>query len=141
MRMLVIPAAVLLLAAGGCIVTKSSYDMKASEADGLRSALAVLNREKARLAGENAELSKRVASCGEKEAALSGRIGEMDDFLRRLGEELEASRTYDRRRMTREQFLEDLIAGEKAASERMRALAARAEACEEKLGRMASGNR
>jgi hypothetical protein len=126
-----IPAAVLLLSGAGCIVTKSSYDMKTAETDTLRSALAELNREKARLAAENAELSKQGVACREKEAALAAQVKQMDQSLKRLGEGLTGSRPADdRRRMTREQFIEDLIESERATERRMRDLAARAEACE-----------
>lgn len=85
-------AAVLLFAGPGCIVTGATYEMKAREADSLREAMASLNRDKGKLAEENAALAKQVAACKESGAELSARLAEKDDSLRRLSEELAAAR-------------------------------------------------
>jgi uncharacterized protein YlxW (UPF0749 family) len=49
-----------LLSCAGCIVTTSTYDAKAREAESLRDAYASSNREASRLAGEVETLSKLV---------------------------------------------------------------------------------
>ena len=128
--------AVLLLSVSGCLVTKSTYDIKAQETDSLRSALASLNREKAKLTEENADLSKQVADGKANEAALSAQVKEMDDSMKRLGEGLSGSRgTYDKGRITRGQFIDELLEGERATGRRMQELSARAEGCEKELAR------
>jgi hypothetical protein len=116
-----IPAAALLLSGAGCIVTKSSYEMKVTETDTLRSALGALNREKAKLAEENAELAKQVAACREKEGVLAGQVKEMDESLNR--------------RKSRDRFIDDLLEWEKETGQRMQELAERAEECEQELAR------
>lgn len=131
-----VPAAILLLSATGCIVTRSSYEMKAKEADSLRSALASLNRDKAKLAEENAALSKQVAAGKETEAALSGQVKEMDESLKRLEEGLTGTRRKsDKDRVSREQFVDELLEGERATGRRMQDLTARAEKCQKDLDR------
>jgi septal ring factor EnvC (AmiA/AmiB activator) len=87
-----VAAAVLLFAGPGCIVTGATYEMKAKEADSLREAMASLNRDKGKLAEENATLAKEVAAGKETESALSARLAEKDESLKRLSEELEAAR-------------------------------------------------
>ena len=135
-QLFAIPVAVLLLSGAGCIVTKSSYNIKAAEADSLRSALAELNREKARFIEEIAELSKREAACKENEAAMDEQIKELDRSMKRLAEGMTGSLDPDEKRWTiREQFIENLIESEKAAERRIEELAARVEACEADLSR------
>jgi septal ring factor EnvC (AmiA/AmiB activator) len=85
-------AAVLLFAGSGCIVTGATYEMKAKEADSLREAMTSLNRDRGKLAEENAALGKQVAAGKETEAALSARLAEKDEALKRLSEELAACR-------------------------------------------------
>jgi len=133
-RLLAIPATVLFLFGNGCLVTKSSYDMKAAEADSLRSALAELNREKTRLEEKNTEILKLEAACKEREADLAEQIKEMDRSLKRLAEGLSGSYAVDENRWSiREQFIENLIESEKAVERRIEELAARAQACEAEL--------
>ena len=116
-------AAVLFVSGPGCVVTKSSYDLKAQETDSLRSALASLNREKAKLAEEN--------------AALSAQVKDMDESLKRLGEGLpESRRTYDKERITRGQFVDELLEGERATGRRMQELSTKADKCENELARV-----
>ena len=87
-----VAAAALLFAGTGCIVTGATYEMKAKEADSLREAMASLNRDKGKLAEENATLAKEVAAGRETGAALSARLAEKDEALKRLSEELAACR-------------------------------------------------
>jgi uncharacterized protein YaaN involved in tellurite resistance len=129
-----ISTAVLFLFGTGCLVTKSSYDIKVAESDSLRSALAELNREKAKLAEKNAELLQLEADCREREADLAEQIREMDRSLKRLSEGLTGPYKADEKRLTiREQFIENLIESEKAVERRIEELAARAQACEKEL--------
>jgi uncharacterized protein YlxW (UPF0749 family) len=121
-------AAVMLFAGAGCIVTGTSYEMKAREADSLREAMASLNREKGKLAEENATLAKQVAACRETEAALSARVAEKDESLKRLSDDLAAARRmYEGNRDTRDQFIDELLEKEKATAMRLQELSARAE--------------
>ena len=139
-KLLPIHAIVLLLSWTGCITTKSSYDIKAAEADSLRSALAELNREKAKLIEETTELSKRETAYKENETAMTEQIREMERSLKRLAEGLTCSHSTDEKRwLIREQFIENLIDSEKAAERRIEELAARAEACEAALSRAQNG--
>ncbi len=133
------PVAALLLCGGGCLVTKSSYDLKARENDSLREAVASLNREKARLAEENAELSKQVAAGKRTEAALSAQVREADKSLERLGEGMTGSpRIYDKGQTTREQFIDGLLEVERTTGLRMQELSARVECCEKELSLLRS---
>ncbi len=135
--LLVISAALLLLPAAGCIVTRSSYEMKAKESDTLREALASMNREKRKMAEENAELAKQVASCKETEAALSSRAREMEASQKRLEEAIPGSRqTSDGNRIPREKFIDELLEREKATGKRLQELSARNEGYERDLDRM-----
>jgi chromosome segregation ATPase len=138
--LLVISAALLLLSGTGCIVTTSSYEMKAREADSLRDALASLNREKAKLAGENEALSKQLASCKETGAALSSQVREMEASLKRLGEGMQGSpQEFEGNRITRERYIDELLEREKATGKRLQALFERTERCEQELKRMRRG--
>ena len=133
-RLFAFPAAVLFLFGTGCLVTKSSYDIKTAEADSLRSALAELNQEKAKLAEKNAELLKLETDCKEREADLAEQIKEMERSLKRLAEGLTGSNGADENRWSiREKFIENLIESEKAVERRIEELAARAQACEAEL--------
>src|SRR5512139_1917319 len=114
-------AAVMLFAGSGCIVTGTTYEMKAKEADSLRDAMASLNREKAKLAEE-------VAACRGTEAALSARLAERDESVKRLSDDLAATRRmYEGSRDTREQFIDELLGKEKAAGMKLQECAERAD--------------
>jgi septal ring factor EnvC (AmiA/AmiB activator) len=138
--LLVISVAILLVSGAGCIVTRSSYEMKAREADSLRDALASLNRDKAKLAEENASLSKQVAACKDEEAALSSQVKAMEASLKRLGEGMPGSpQAFDGNRITRERFIDELMEREKATGSRIQNLSERTEKCERELERMRRG--
>jgi hypothetical protein len=127
-------AAVLLFAGSGCIVTGTTYEMKAKEADSLRDAMASLNREKGKLAEENATLAKQVATCKESEASLSARLAEKEESLKRLSGDLAAARQiYEGSRDTREQFIDELLEKEKTTGKRLQELSARVERDEREL--------
>ena len=132
-----VAAAVMLFAGSGCIVTGTTYEMKAKEADSLREAMASLNREKGKLAEENATLARQVAAGKDAEAALSARLAERDESLKRLSDDLAAARQmYEGSRGTREQFIDELLEKEKATGKRLQELAARADRDERELERL-----
>jgi hypothetical protein len=128
---------VLLFSGAGCIVTQSAYEMKAKEADSVREALAPLNREKARLAEENAALAREVAAGMEARASLEAQLAEKSDSVKILSEELAAERQkYEGRRVSREQFINEMLEKEKATGKRLQELSARAEGYERDMERM-----
>lgn len=61
--MITFAALAALLSCAGCIVTASTYDAKVREVEALRDAYASSNREKAKLASEVEDLSKRAEAC------------------------------------------------------------------------------
>lgn len=127
-------AAVLLFVGPGCIVTSTTYEMKAREADSLREAMASLSREKGKLAEENAALRKQVAAGKEAEAELSSRLAEREESLKRSSDDLAAARQmYEG---SRERFIEELLEKEKETGSRVRELAERAERDEAELARL-----
>jgi hypothetical protein len=108
--------------------------MKSKETDSLRDALASLNREKTKLAEENAALSRQVAAGKEAGEALSAQVKEMDESLKRLGEGMTGSRRKpETGRASREQLIDELLEGERATGRRMQELSVRAEGCEKSL--------
>ena len=129
-------AAAALLFCAGCIVTNSTYEAKVREVDVLRDAYASLNREKSKLAGEVEALSKQVALEKTTGGMLAGQLREKEEALKRLGGELEAVRkASEGTRLTREQFIDELLAKEKATGKRLQELSSRADACGEELSR------
>ncbi|HEX9206263.1 MAG TPA: hypothetical protein VF853_10085 [Candidatus Deferrimicrobiaceae bacterium] len=130
-------AAVLLFAGSGCIVTGTTYEMKAKEADSLREAMASMNREKGKLAEENASLAKQAVACKEAVSSLSARLAEKDETVKRLSDDLVTARQmYEGSRGTREQFIDELLEKEKATGKRLQELSARAERDELELSRV-----
>lgn len=122
------------LAAGGCMVTSSKYEMKTKEADTLRDAVASANKERTVLAARNEALQKQLADLKNSEAALSARIQAQDEEIRRFGEEFASARkNYEGTRITREQFITELLEKEKATGKRIQELNAKAQACEASL--------
>ena len=132
-QLIAIPATLLLLS--GCVTTKSSYNTKVAEADSLRSALAELNRENARLINEITEISKREAAYKENEATMSKQIMNMNSQLKRMEEAADSNGMDGKRWTIREHFIENLIESEKAAGRRIEELTGRLEACEANLPR------
>jgi len=129
-------AAAALLSCSGCIVTSSTYDGKVREAEDLRDAYASLNREKSKLAGEVEILSKQVSAEKAAGEALTARIRENEESLKRMGGELDALRkASEGSRLTREQFIDELLAKEKETGKRVQELSSRADACGEELVR------
>lgn len=129
-------AAVLFLcfAAGGCMVASSKYDLKTKEADALRDAVAAINKEKTVLEAHAEALRKQVADGKAAEAELEGRVQAQQAELRRMGEELaSAKKNYEGTRITREEFISELLEKEKTTGKRIQGLTERAQTCEASL--------
>lgn len=124
----------LCLSAGGCMVTSSSYERKTKEADTLRDAVASANKENAVLQARSEAFQKQLADAKEAEAALSARVQAQEAEISRFGEEIASARkNYEGTRITREQFISELLEKEKATGKRIQELNARAQACEASL--------
>jgi hypothetical protein len=129
-----IPLAVLCLAAGGCMVASSKYELKTREADVLRDAVASANKEISVQAARNESLRKQLADEKEAGEALDARAKAQEADIRRMEEELASARkNYEGTRITREQFISELMEKEKATGKRIQELSARAQACEASL--------
>lgn len=123
--------AALTLATGGCVVASKQFDAKVRETDALREALASLNREQqvleARLASSTGKLAEETDARKRCESEARGR----EEELRTLRREFEnTSRTYEGTRLTREQFITELLEKEKASGKRIQEWNGRALACE-----------
>ena len=125
------PLLVLCLAAGGCMVTSSKYEIKTKEADALRDAVAAANKERTVLEAKNDALRKQLADAKDAETALSARVQAQEAEIRRIGEDLASARkNYEGTRITREQFITELLEKEKATGKRIQDLNEKAQACE-----------
>jgi cell division septum initiation protein DivIVA len=126
-----VPVLLACLAAGGCMVTGSKYEMKTREADTLRDAFAAVSKEKTILESKNEALNKQLADQKEAVASLSARVRNQEEEIRRVSEELAVARkNYEGTRITREQFINELLEKEKATGKRTQELGAKAHACE-----------
>ncbi|MBI5576086.1 MAG: hypothetical protein HY896_06940 [Deltaproteobacteria bacterium] len=124
----------LLLAAGGCMVTSSRYEMKTREADTLRDALAAANKEKTVLDARAEALQAQLAAEKEEAASLSSRVRTREEEARKLNEELASARkNYEGTRITREQFISELLEKEKATGKRIQEMNAKTQSCEQAL--------
>jgi len=132
----VVPAclAALLLAAGGCVVPTKRFDAKVREADALRDALASVNREHQALEARTEALSKKLSEETESRERYEAQARERQEELRALRRDFgEATRTYEGTRLTREQFISELLEREKASGKRIQDWNARALSCETEL--------
>lgn len=138
----VVSALALLLGSGGCMVRGSKYDAKTREADTLRDAMAIANREKSALEARIEALEHQLAEEEERSAALAARAREQEEAVRKLDGELASMRRqYEGTRITREQLVAELLEKEKATGKRIQELsmkAAQHAAEEEKLRREAA---
>lgn len=134
-----VSAAALYLAASGCLVTTSQYELKTREADTLRDGLASVNREKAALEARSEALKGQLAQEKETAARLAEKCGIMEEDLRKASDELGAARTrYEGTRITREQLINELLEKERTSGRRIQELSAQILALEaeaEKLRR------
>lgn len=129
--MLPVCLAALTLATSGCVVATSRFDAKVREADALRDALASVNREKTALEARTEALSGKLAEEKAASDQCAARAREREEELRKLREEYEAtSRNYEGTRITREQFITELLEKEKASGKRIQEWNTRALACE-----------
>ena len=119
------------LLAGGCMVTSSKYEMKTKEADTLREAVAATSKEKNVLEARNEALQKQLADAKEAEAALTAKTQAQEADIRRMADELASARkNYEGTRITREQFISELLEKEKATGKRIQDLGEKSQACE-----------
>jgi flagellar motor protein MotB len=126
-----VPVFLACLAAGGCMVTSSKYEMKTREADTLRDAFAAVSKEKTVQESRNEALNKQLADQKEAIASLSARARTQEEEFRRVSEELAAARkNYEGTRITREQFINELLEKEKTTGKRIQELGAKAQSCE-----------
>ena len=124
----------LALAAGGCMVASSKYDVKTREADTLRDALANTNKEKSVLEARTDALQTQLSGEKEEVTALSARVRTQEEEIRRINEELASARkNYEGTRITREQFITELLEKEKTTGKRIQELNERAQTCEQAL--------
>ena len=122
------------LAAGGCMVASTKYDVKTREADTLRDALANTNKEKTVLEARNDALQTQLTGEKEEVTALSARFRTQEEEIRRINEELASARkNYEGTRITREQFISELLEKEKTTGKRIQELSAKAQSCEQVL--------
>ncbi len=129
-----VPLLVLCLAAGGCVVASSKYEIKTKEADALRDAVAAANKEKTVLEARNEALQKQLADGKDAEAALASRVQAQEGEIRRMSEDLASARNnYEGTRITREQFISELLEKEKVTGKRIQDLNEGAQACEQAL--------
>jgi flagellar motor protein MotB len=116
------------------MVTSSKYEMKTKEADALRDAVAGANKERTVLEARIEALQKQLSDEKDAGAALSARVQAQDAELRRTSEELASARkSYEGTRITREQFISELLEKEKSTGKRIQDLNARAQSCEQSL--------
>ncbi len=116
------------------MVTSSRYETKTKEADTLRDAVASANKEKAVLQARNEALQKQLSDVKEAEASLSARVQAQEAEISRFVEEnASARKNYEGTRITREQFISELLEKEKATGKRIQELNARAQVCEASL--------
>ncbi|GAB4368597.1 MAG: hypothetical protein Kow00128_14070 [Deltaproteobacteria bacterium] len=123
--------AALTLATGGCVVASKRFDAKVREADALRDALASVNREQQALQARVEALSKSLAeeTDSRKRCETEAR-GREEELLALRREFEEASRAYEGTRLTREQFITELLEKEKVSGKRIQEWNTRALACE-----------
>ena len=116
------------------MVASSKYEIKTKEADALRDAVAAANKEKTALEARNEALQKQLADGKDAEAALASRVQAQEGEIRQMSEELALARkNYEGTRITREQFISELLEKEKATGKRIQELNERALACEHAL--------
>lgn len=121
------------------MVRGSKYEARTREADALRDAMAVANREKTVLEARIEALELGIADEKARNAPLAAKVKEQENAIRKLGEELAAARrSYEGTRITREQFVAELLEKEKATGKRIQDLSMKAAQCaaeEEELRR------
>lgn len=128
---MVVPVLALALGTGGCLVTASKYEEKSKETDSLRNALASTNRENMTLEEEYAVIRKQLADEKTTNEALSLRIREQEEEIRRIRKELDAiDRSYEGTRITREELISQLLEKEVATGKRIQELSSMAQLCD-----------
>ncbi len=125
------------IASGGCVVLSSRYEEKSREADSLRDAIAVSNREQAAAAARGETLRKELDEEKKRAAALDTTCREQEASIRKAAEELAVARkSYEGTRITREQLVTELLEKEKATGTKIQELGARALQCDAERDKM-----
>jgi hypothetical protein len=128
---MVVPILAATLGSGGCLVTTSTYEAKAKEAETLRDGLASTNKEKTLLEEKYVTIQKQLSEEKKANAALSSRVRGQEEELGRTKKELSSlAKKYEGTRITREELISELLEKEKATGKRIRELNARAQFCE-----------
>ncbi len=123
--------------AGGCLVTGTTYETKAREADALRDALAATSKEKNQIGAQAEALRKQLSDEKATSTELSARLTTDDEDIRRMSDELaSARRNYEGTRITREELISELLEKEKATGKRIQELSARGQALEAEVERL-----
>ncbi len=123
--------------AGGCLVTGTTYDTKAREADALRDALAATSKERNQVTAQAEALRKQLADEKTASAELSARLKTQEEESRRMGDELSSARkNYEGTRITREELISELLEKEKATGKRIQELSAKNQAAEAEVERL-----
>ncbi len=119
------------------MVARSKYDVKMKEADALRDALAVTNKEKNTLEARLEALQKQLKDEKEEREKLAERLSTMEEENRRASSELSSARkNYEGTRLTREQFISELLEKEKTTGKRIQELGSKVQACELQLDKV-----
>jgi DNA repair exonuclease SbcCD ATPase subunit len=132
-----VPALVLVVGGGGCLVMGSTFEAKTREADSLRDAVAQASRERNACQARNEALEKQLSDEKEHGAALSAKIKDLEGALRRADGELASARkNYEGTRITREQLVAELLEKEKATGKRIQELSTKVSQCEAESARI-----
>lgn len=122
----------LCLAVSGCMVASTRYEGKEREADTLRDALATTSKERSVMEAKNEALQVQLSGEKEEVAALTARVRAQEEEVRRVNDELASARkNYEGTRITREQFISELLEKEKTTGKRIQELNAKAQSCEQ----------
>ncbi len=134
---MVVPILAVSLGSGGCLVTTSTFEAKAKEAESLRNGLASTNKEKTALEEKYVTIQKQLTDEKDANAALSLRVREQEEELGKIREELfSLSKKYEGTRITREELISELLEKEKATGRRIQELNERAQSCEAESERL-----
>lgn len=124
----------LFVAASGCMVASSKYEIKTREADTLRDALAAANKDKSVFEARNEALQTQLAAEKAETASLSARLRTLEEEVRKAGDELASARkNYEGTRITREQFISELLEKEKVTGKRIQELSAKGQSSQQEL--------
>lgn len=127
----IVPFLAIALGTGGCLVTTSRYESKTKEADSLRDALALTNKEKSTIEAKYVAAQKQLSDEKEANAVLSAQVAEQERELERTKEDLASlAGKYEGTRITREELISELLEKEKVTGKRIQELSEKAQTCD-----------